>query len=163
VVRVVGGNKVLVKLSDNPLTKRARVFMGPIDLANYTVQADVRATEVRRQLGDAGVVAQRYQLTLFGNHQRLELQAWQPETERTAKTSFSWKPDTWYRLKLQVENLPDGKVRARGKAWPAAEAEPHDWTLERIDPIPNRQGSPGIYADAPFEVSFDNLKVTANR
>jgi len=162
VVREVEGAKVLVKLADNPFTKRARVFMGPTHLANYTVEADVRATEVRRQMGDAGVVGQRYQLTLFGNHQRLELQSWQPETERTAKTAFAWKPNTWYRLKLQVENLPDGKVRARGKAWPSAETEPAAWSLERIDPIPNRQGSPGIYADAPFEVFFDNLKVTGN-
>jgi hypothetical protein len=61
-----------------------------------------------------------------------------------------------------VENLPDGKVRARGKAWPISDSEPSSWILEKIDPIGNRQGSPGIYADAPFEVFFDNLKVTAN-
>ena len=53
---------------------------------------------------------------------------------------YTWKPDTWYRMKLQVENLPDGKVRARGKVWPVAEAEPAAWMIERIDPIPNRQG-----------------------
>ena len=39
--------------------------------------------ERRRQLGDVGIVAQRYELVLFGSHQRLELQPWQPETERT--------------------------------------------------------------------------------
>jgi hypothetical protein len=76
--------------------------------------------------------------------------------------SFPWKPDVWYRLKLRVENLADGKVRAQGKAWPAAEPEPASWTIERVDPIGNRQGSPGLYADAPFEVFFDNLKVTSN-
>ncbi|MBI1983481.1 MAG: serine/threonine protein kinase, partial [Acidobacteria bacterium] len=129
---------------------------------DYTVEADIRATERRRQKGDAGLVAQRYSLVLFGNHQRLELQSWQPETKRTVSIPFSWKADTWYRLKLRVENLPDGKVRALGKAWPASEKEPPDWVVERIDPIPNRQGSPGIYADAPFEIFFDNLKVTPN-
>lgn len=157
-----GAGKVLVKLADNPFTKRARAFLGPSNLANYTVEADVRATEKRRQMGDAGVVAQRYALVLFGNHQRLELQPWQPETARTVQKPFPWKAETWYRLKLRVENLPDGRVRARGKAWPAGEAEPAEWTIEKIDPMPNRQGSPGIYADAPFEVFFDNLKVTAN-
>ena len=161
-VREEGNNKVLVKLADNPFTKRARAFLGPSNLSNYMVEADVRATEKRRQMGDAGVVAQRYALVLFGNHQQLELQSWQPETTRTAKVPFTWKADTWYRLKLQVENLPDGKTRVRGKAWPAAETEPAAWTIEKIDPIPNRQGSPGIYADAPFEIFFDNLKVTAN-
>lgn len=162
VVREMDGKKVLVKLADNAFTKRARAFMGPGTMSNYTIQADVSATEKRRQMGDAGIVAQRYQLALFGNHQRLELQSWQPETERTVLTDFAWKKDTWYRLKLQVETLPDGKVRARGKAWPVDEAEPEKWLLEKVDAQGNREGSPGIYADAPFEVFFDNVKVTAN-
>ncbi|HXG67549.1 MAG TPA: PQQ-binding-like beta-propeller repeat protein [Blastocatellia bacterium] len=163
VTRDMEGNKVLAKLADNPFTKRARAYFGPPNLSNYTIEADVRAIEKRRQMGDAGVVAQRYQLALFGNVQRLQLEPWQPETERTVKVPFNWKADTWYRLKLQVENLPDGKVRARGKAWPVGEPEPAVWTIERIDPIGNREGSPGIYADAPYEVFFDNIKVTANK
>ena len=161
-LREVEGNKVLVKLADNAFTKRARAFLGPSHWSNYTVEADVFATEKRRQMGDAGVVAQRYALVLFGNHQRLELQPWQPETARTVSAPFPWKANAWYRVKLRVENLPDGKARARGKAWPAGEAEPAAWLVERVDPIPNRQGSPGIYADAPFEIYFDNLKVTSN-
>ncbi|MFN3326313.1 MAG: PQQ-binding-like beta-propeller repeat protein [Bryobacteraceae bacterium] len=162
-VREIEGNKVLVKHADNPFTKRARMFFGPSDLSNYTVEADVRATQRRRQMGDAGVVAQRYQLTLFGNHQRLELQPWQPETERTVAVKFAWKPDTWYRLKLRVEPTADGKVKALGKAWAAGDPEPQEWIIERVDPIPNRQGSPGIYADAPFEIFFDNIKVISNQ
>lgn len=161
-VRDIEGNKVLAKLADNPFTKRARSYFGLNTEHDYTIEADVMATEKRRQMGDGGVVAQRYQLVLFGNHQRLELQPWQPETTRTATVAFPWKKDTWYRLKLRVENLPDGKVKAQGKAWPASEPEPSAWTIERIDPIGNRQGAPGIYADAPFEVFLDNIKVTAN-
>jgi outer membrane protein assembly factor BamB len=162
-VRELEGNKVLMKKSDQPLFKRARAFMGPITLSNYTTQADIYATEKRRQMGDAGVVAQRYQLTLYGSHQRLMLESWQPETERTIKIDFPWKANTWYRLKLEVQNLPDGKTRARGKAWLASEPEPQNWIIERIDPTPNRHGSPGIYADAPYEIYIDNVKVTANK
>ena len=162
-VRDMGGNKVLAKLADNPFTKRARAFIGSPDQHDYTVEADVLATEKRRQMGDAGIVAQRYSLILFGNSQRLEMESWQPETTRTVKVPFPWKADTWYRLKLRVETQPDGKVRVRGKAWPAAETEPAQWIIDRVDPIPNLQGSPGIYADAPFEVFFDNLKVTSNK
>jgi hypothetical protein len=114
-------------------------------------------------LGDAGIVAQRYQLVIFGNAQRLELQPWQPETERTVVHEFAWKKDTWYHLKLRVENMPGGKVKAQGKAWPTGEPEPAAWLVERIDPIGNREGAPGIYADAPFEVYFDNIKVTSNQ
>ncbi|HEU0004694.1 MAG TPA: hypothetical protein VFS12_01770, partial [Terriglobia bacterium] len=162
-VREVDGNKVLVKNPNPPAFKRTRSFIGPADWVNYTVEADVRAVEKRRQMGDAGVVAQRYTLALFGNSQRIELQSWQIEEKRTVKKPFAWKADTWYHLKLQVENLPDGKVRARGKAWLASDPEPGDWLVERIDPIGNRQGSPGIFADAPNDVLIDNIKVTPNK
>jgi outer membrane protein assembly factor BamB len=157
------GNKILAKLADNPFTKRARSFFGQNTEHDYTIEADVMASEKRRQMGDAGVVAQRYQLVLFGNHQRLELQPWQPETTRTVAAKFEWKKDTWYRLKLRVENLPEGKTRAQGKVWVAADPEPTGWLVERVDPIGNRQGAPGVYADAPFEVYFDNIKVTSNQ
>jgi hypothetical protein len=159
----IEGNKVLVKLADNPFTKRARAFLGTTDMHDYTVEVDVNASERRRQLGDAGVVAQRYNLILFGNHQRLELQSWQPETKRTVTTPFPWKANTWYRLKLRVENMKDGSVRAQGKVWPVAETEPAAWTIEKIDKNGHKHGSPGLYADAPFEVYFDNLKVAANQ
>jgi len=163
-VRQEEGNKVLVKFADNPATKRARVFMGPNDLHDYTVQADVRASQKRRQMGDVGVVAQRFNLMLFGNAEKVELQTWQPETERTTSAKYQWKWDTWYTMKLRVENLPDGRVKAQGKVWPKSEAEPAAWTVERIDPanLAERQGAPGIYADAPYEVFFDNVKVTKN-
>jgi outer membrane protein assembly factor BamB len=162
-LRDIEGKKVLAKLADNAFTKRARAYLGPSDWSNYTVECEVNALEKRRQMGDAGVVAQRYQLTLFGNSQKLELQSWQPETERTVSMAYPWKPNTWYRMKLRVENAADGKIHARGKVWPAGEAEPAAWTIEKIDAQGNREGSPGIYADAPFEVYFDNLKVTPNQ
>ena len=88
----------------------------------------MRAAERRRQMGDIGITAQRYSLVLYGTSQRLKLEPWEPETARTVTVPFAWKPDTWYRLKLRVENLPNGQVRARGKAWPAGEPEPAAWT-----------------------------------
>ncbi len=164
IVREVNGNKVLVKTTEgSSLLSRARAYFGPSDLSNYTVEADVSATQKRRQQGDAGVIAQRYVLTLYGNSQSLHIEPWQPETARTVKIPFAWKPDTWYRMKLSVENLPDGKVRARGKVWAAGEAEPAAWMIERIDPIPNRQGAPGIFGNALAEISFDNIKVYLNK
>jgi len=164
VVRDLNGNKVLVKTTEgSSLLSRARAYFGPSDWSNYTVEADVNATQKRRQQGDAGVIAQRYALVLFGNSQMLHLEPWQPETKRTVTIPFAWKPDTWYRMKLQVENLPDGKVRARGKVWLASEPEPAAWMIERIDPIPNRQGAPGIFGSALAELYFDNLKVYANK
>jgi hypothetical protein len=171
-VRDVDGNKVLVKLAQNPFAfaKRARPFLGSTEHSNYTVEADVRSMERRRQMGDLGIVAQRYELVLFGNHQRLELQPWQPETQRTMRVDYAWKPDTWYVMKLEVQTLDGGKVRARGKVWPKGESEPAEWTIERVDPIGSVKGSPGIYADAMnsseaggSEMYYDNIKVYANK
>ncbi len=162
-VRDVNNNKVLVKTTEgSSLLSRARAYLGLSNLSNYTVEADIFATQKRRQQGDAGVIAQRYVLTLYGNSQVLNIEPWQPETARTVSIPFSWKQDTWYRLKLQVENLANGKTRARGKAWLASEPEPAAWMIERIDPIPNRQGAPGIFGNALAEIYFDNLKVYAN-
>ena len=163
-VRELDGGKVLVKKADNPFSfvRRVRSHMGSSDWHDYAVEIDIRSARRRRRLADVGVITQRYMLTLFGAVQRLELNSWQPETARNVEVKFPWQPDTWYRMKLRVENLPGGKVRARGKVWPRGEPEPDAWTVERIDPIGNRQGSPGIYADAYAEVFFDNLKVTPN-
>jgi outer membrane protein assembly factor BamB len=161
-VSELDGQKVLEKAPNETLFKRMRVFMGPSDWSNYTIEADIRLNEKRRQMGDAGIVAQRYTLVAFGNSQRLEMNSWQPETARAASAPFAVKPNTWYRLKLRVENTADGKTRIRGKAWPAAEAEPEAWLIDRVDPIPNKQGSPGIFADAQFGAYFDNLKVYPN-
>jgi outer membrane protein assembly factor BamB len=164
VVRDLNGNKVLVKTTQgSSLLSRARAYMGPSDLSNYTVEADINATQKRRQQGDGGVIAQRYALVLYGNSQMLHLEPWQPETKRSVSIPFAWKPDTWYRMKLEVQNLPDGKVRARGKAWLATDPEPAAWMIERIDPIPNRQGAPGIFGSALAELYFDNLKVYPNK
>ena len=163
-VREQNGNKVLAKLTEgSSLLSRSRAYIGPSNWSNYTVESDVLATQKRRQQGDAGVIAQRYVLTLYGNSQMLHLEPWQPETARTKSVKFAWKPDTWYRLKLQVDNLPDGKTRARGKAWPANEPEPAEWMVERIDPIPNRQGAPGIFGNGLAELYFDDIKVYANK
>jgi hypothetical protein len=161
-VATLDGQKVLQKAPLDTLLKRARVFIGPTTWANYTFQADVRATERRRQMGDVGITAQRYSLVLYGTSQRLKLEPWEPETARTATVPFAWKPDTWYRLKLRVENLPNGQVRAQGKAWPASEAEPAAWQIDKTDPIGNRQGAPGLFIDAQYGVHLDNFTLTQN-
>ena len=162
-VREHGGSRALMKRNDIPLTKRGRLFFGPITAHDYTVEADVLTTEKRRQMGDGGVIAQRYALVLFGNAQKLELQPWQANPARTVEKPFSWKPETWYRVKLRVENKPDGSSAVRGKAWPKAEPEPEAWTIDYLDRMPHREGAAGIYADASAETFVDNVQVTPNR
>jgi len=170
-VRALDGNKVLVKLAENPFAfaKRCRVFFSGPDYSDYTIEADVRAMERRRQRGDVGIVAQRYEMMLSGVHERIELQPWQPEIQRTVKADFPWKADTWYTMKLEVQSLGKGNVRARGKVWAKGEAEPAKWQIERVDPIGSLKGAPGLYADAPSaagggsEIYYDNIKVYKNK
>jgi outer membrane protein assembly factor BamB len=155
--------KVLVRPRDDTVGRRAKVLMGPANLSGYTIEADVRGTEQRRQRGDAGVINQRYVLVLFGNSQKLELHPWQAADEMTVRVPFKWDANTWYRMKLRVDNRPDGTAQIRGKVWPTGEAEPTEWTIEKIDKIAHREGSPGIYGDGISELYFDNLSVYPNK
>jgi outer membrane protein assembly factor BamB len=161
-VTTLDGQKVLQKAADNTIFKRIRAFIGPVDWSNYTFEADVRGTTRRRQMTDIGITVQRYSLVLYGNSQQLKLEPWEPETQRTTAVPFAWKADTWYHLKLRVENTADGKVRALGKAWPTSEAEPAQWAIDKVDPNGNHQGAPGLFVDAEFGAYLDNLKLTAN-
>jgi outer membrane protein assembly factor BamB len=162
-VGTIDGQKVLVKAPDNTIFKRFRGFVGDVNLSDYTVEADVRGTSKRRQMSDLGITAQRYSLILYGNLAQLTLQPWEPETKRTVAVPFMWQPDLWIHLKLRVENLPDGRVRARGKAWPTGRPEPEEWTIEKIDPIGNHKGAPGFFIDAEFGAYIDNFTVSRNQ
>lgn len=153
------GERVLVKRADNPFLRRARVYMGPPALSGYRVSADVFARMRRRQLGNAGLVAQRYQLILKGTHQRLEIHSWSPTEGRFTGVPFAWEPDAWYSMEFEVVEDEAGVV-ARGRVWPRDEARPQDWSIEWRESLPHRQGAPGIFADAvSAEVFFDNLRV----
>jgi hypothetical protein len=162
-IGALDGSAVLVRPRDDTVGRRAKLTFGRPDWSGYTIEADVRGTEARRQRGDIGLINQRYVLVLFGNDQRLELQPWQAADEMTAKVPFTWALNTWYRMKMRVENRPDGTTLVRGKVWPRAEAEPAAWTIEKVDRIPHREGSPGLYADGYADMQFDNVRVYRNQ
>jgi hypothetical protein len=160
---VDGVGNVLVRPRDETVGRRARVLVGPADWSGYTVEIDARRREQRRQRGDVGIINQRYGLVLFGNGQKLELHPWQAADEMTVRVPFAWDADTWYRLKLRVDNQPDGTALVRGKVWKTDDPEPPAWTIEKTDTIPHRTGSPGIYGDGISDIYFDNLKVYTNQ
>ncbi len=160
---VEGMGAVLVRPRDETVGRRAKVLIGPSTWSGYTVEADVRGREQRRQRGDAGLINQRYALVLFGNGQKLELHPWQAADEMTVRLPFKWDADTWYRMKLRVDNQPNGTTLVRGKVWKTGDAEPAAWTIEKTDTIPHREGSPGLYGDGISEVYFDNLRVYRNQ
>jgi hypothetical protein len=174
------GQKVLTKTPIMDLYYRARTNFGTPDMCDYTIQADVRSgmKEMggQRHIPDPGVINQRYMMMLYGNHQRLQIHTWSGAlaTEQSNASAlqrtipFKWDPDKWYTMKLRVEQS-SGKAIARGKVWPAGEAEPAQWTIELEDATtPNQSGNPGLFGHSlvtPYksEIHYDNILVTPNQ
>ena len=162
--RELDGTTALVRPRDDTVGRRTKFLMGKPEWSDYTVEVDVRGVESRRQRGDVGIVNQRYVLMLFGNNQKIELQPWQAANEMTVSVDkFDWPVNTWYRMKLRVQNRPDGTTLVQGKVWPTGQPEPAAWTIEKVDRIPHRAGAPGLYGDGISDVFFDNFKVYRNQ
>ncbi|HTQ79864.1 MAG TPA: PQQ-binding-like beta-propeller repeat protein [Thermoanaerobaculia bacterium] len=153
--------KVLAK---PPVTRgldRSNVAIGPPTLHDYTVQADLLGTQTGLVRPDMGLVASGYILDLMGNHQRLQLRAWDTELRLMEQVDYKWEPNRWYTMKLTVDTRgQEGLIRA--KVWPRGEAEPEAWTVTAHDPRPVRHGSPGLYGYSASEIQYDNFKVTEN-
>jgi hypothetical protein len=178
--RELDGQNALVKLTDIPLYARAKTYFGTPDQAGYTIEADVRVTEMSieengqivRQMPDVGVINTRYVLELKGSKQTLGIHSWPAALPRDetlpglathAAIPFPWKANTWYRQKLQVDRS-GGKTIARGKVWPAGQPEPSDWTITMEDPTPNGSGTPGLWGFSNFqEIYYDNVVVTESK
>ncbi len=169
VIRPMDGSNVAVKISTIPKGTRSRSWMGPTDLHDYTIQAEVRGAANGDQQPDIGLIAQGYTLDMKGDHQRLQIRTWDAQVGspdrslRMAKTiDFAWEPNTWYVMKLSVAN-EGGKAIVRGKVWPKSEKEPEAWTIEAVDDVPNTAGAPGLFGNATdAEIYLDNITVTPN-
>ncbi len=157
-VREVAGNKVLVKPPAARGLHRANTYLGAPDMAGYTIQADLLGTKKRRAVPDLGLIAQRYTLDLMGYHQQLQIRTWAAELRMAKTVPFAWETGVWYTMKMQVEIAGD-TAHIRGKVWPRDAPEPAAWSIEAVDPRPNRSGSPGLYGYSPAEIYYDNLKV----
>jgi outer membrane protein assembly factor BamB len=171
-VQEVGGKKVLGKLALNasPLVARGHAFIGMPTSTDYTIESEMMGTQVRDDMPDMGVLANRYSLVLDGNKQILRLLCWDALPRVDKNVPFPWKPNVWYRLKLTVE-VQGEKALVKGKAWPADTEETADWNITFEDPIGNKEGSPALYGYATgilgglkgSEVFYANVKVTPNK
>ena len=158
----VGGQRVLQKSASPTGLHRHAVYLGPAEMAGYTVQADMMATEWRRRRPDLGLINSGYTLDLQGNAQRIQVQSWAAELRIDERTEFAWEPNVWYTLKLRVD-LDGDRAVIRGKVWNRDEAEPSAWTVTAEDQEPIRNGSPGLIAYSPIDVYFDNVSVMENQ
>ncbi|MDE0299749.1 MAG: PQQ-binding-like beta-propeller repeat protein [Candidatus Poribacteria bacterium] len=160
-VREMDGNKVLVKPPARRGLHRSNVYIGRPNMSDYTVQVDLMGTKPKRNLPDMGLIANRYTLEMQGNHQRLQVLSWRSDLRMAKSVDFNWGPKVWYTMKMTVE-LIDDKAVVKGKVWQKDTPEPEGWTITVEDPLPNREGSPGIYGYSPAEIFYDNLRVWEN-
>ena len=163
-IREREGNKVLAKTLDRLLFQRSTTYIGASDMTGYTIAADVLTDGNRRVMGSIGLVCQRYNIVLKGNHQQLEINS---NHERIKENvPFRWKAKTWYTLKARVDLNDDGSGVVHAKAWPKDSAEPDAWTIEVKHGNAHKEGSPGIFGFAPqnkVRVYVDNIKVTPTK
>jgi outer membrane protein assembly factor BamB len=158
-VKDLNGNKVLAKPPAAVGVQGSDIYFGPSSMKDYVVTADVMATKEKRRVPDIGLINSGYTLDLMGSHQRLQIRSWASEYRIVKNVEFPWQPDTWYSMKMQVDY--SGKTgEVKGKVWPKGEPEPEAWTITVEDPIPIRQGSPGIYGNSVTTLYFDNVQVT---
>ena len=162
-------NAVAIKLDRIPIPSgftqlgtRSQGWMGPIDLHDYTVEADFYGTEQDGKLPSFGLNNQRYQVELNGPSQILEIRTWFAQKRMANSAPYQWKANTWYRIKMQSENLDD-RVVLRAKVWPRDSEEPAEWTVTAEDLAPQRIGAPGFWGTAQeTEYYLDNVKVYKN-
>ena len=154
VMKVTGGSEARGRPSH-------QIGLGFPEMKNYEIQADVRLTEKRRQLGSIGLSCNRYNLIMIGNTGKLEVLSWAPHKRMASSVKFGSDPDVWYTMKMKVD-VTDGVATVYGKVWNRSEAEPDQWTIEASDPHANENGSPGLYFYALADCYFDNVIVTRN-
>ena len=152
------GSKVLVKTPVTRGLNRSNVYIGPSNMKDYQIQIDLMGTKDKRRLPDMGLIANRYTLDMQGRHQRLQIRSWASDLRMAKTIDFAWETDVWYTMRMKVETVED-KALIYGKVWKTADAEPDEWTITAEDPLPNREGSPGIYGYSPTIIYYDNLKV----
>lgn len=172
--------KVLSKVANDPRPPiaRANAYICVPASSNYTIQADVYAGEVRGELPDVGVVANRSLLELEGKTEfvdgkekrHLQVISWEARNRIKTGVEFNWKKDTWYTLKFTVE-VKDGEGVLKGKAWERGTKEPEEWTITVNDPFPNTEGAAALYGyvsnasseTAGSPIYYDNVSVTPNK
>lgn len=153
---------VAMKAGPGPGRPSHAIWMGPFDMKDYVVQADVMLKDQKFRMPDIGITVNRYDFVLRGNVQKLVVRSWAPELRMAKEIDFQSDPDVWYTMKLQVDVEDDG-AHVRGKIWKRDGDEPEEWTIDAFDPHAQVRGAPGLYFYALAECYFDNVKVTPKK
>ncbi len=157
------GGKVLVQPDPKFFAPRSVIYAGPSIMKDYTIQADVYATAKGRRKPELGLINSGYTCLLAGIQQRMEIRSWGAELRMMQRHDFPWDIETWYTIKLRVDQETDGEGSERAavkcKVWKRSDAEPTDWTFTVHDPLPIKSGAPGLYGFTPVDGYFDNVGI----
>ena len=89
--------------------------MGPSNLHDYTITADVKAEAGTAKLPDIGVIAQRYTFDMMGESQQLQIRTWPAQLRMAKSVAFAWETGTWYTLKFQrIDRRRGGNASRQG-------------------------------------------------
>lgn len=168
-VAELAGGKVLAKGPSPVQIHRHITFLGHPEQSGYTIAADVMAAPEDPEGPDVGLINSGYTMELISRGARpglppgpkLEIRSWQAGLRIARNVEYAWTPGVWYRLKLRVDQEAE-EALVRGKVWPRGEAEPAEWTLSVVDPLPIRSGSAGLSGYSPSTIYFDNILVSEN-
>jgi outer membrane protein assembly factor BamB len=160
-VKEIDQNRVLAKPFVKAGIQRSYVYIGKSEMSGYTITADLMGSKQGRRVPDMGLIANRYGMALMGLRQEIQVHSWVSELRMATSVPFSWEPNVWYTMKMRVDP-EDGAAVVRGKVWRKGDPEPESWTIEARDPLPNLEGTPGIFGQSYAEIFYDNIKVTEN-
>ncbi len=162
-VREIDGNNVLEQPDPKFFAPRAVMYIGPSLMKDYTIEADLMATAGPRgrRKPELGLINSGYTCLVAGIQQRMEIRSWGSELRMMKRQDFAWDVDTWYRMKLRVDQEGD-KAAVRCKVWKRDDAEPSDWTFTAHDPLPIKSGAPGLYGFTPVNGYYDNVEISSS-
>jgi hypothetical protein len=161
VVREEGGNSFL-ELPGDPLDTFGLLF-GPGDSATLDLSARIWADNTAHRYPEFGIGSNDtngYKLWLWPAHGTIELRK---GDDAKASKPFDWKPATWLRCRLRVQQINPKLWRIQAKAWPDGTSEPADWLLSFDDTEEPTAGKASIWG-VPFSgkpIRFDDLSAKA--
>jgi hypothetical protein len=155
----VDKNKCL-ELTPDPIDGDGFLF-GPAGVSTGTVSARIWAAASGKRFPEFGIGANDaggYKLIVVPAQGTVELRK---GDDAVTSVPFTWKSDTWTRLRLHIGKAADGIFQVEGKAWPDGSSEPKEWmitTQEKAAPSPGRASAWGMpYSEKP--IRFDDLGV----
>ena len=155
----IDGNTVMQSVP-GPGKPSFTTWIGPPDMKDYVIQADVMV-DGRRRLSNVGLTNQRYDFVLKANNNELTLQTWAAHLRINEEQRLEDDPvGEWYTLKFHVK-VDGDSTELRGKFWPRGAKEPAEWTITTVDPQVIDHGAPGLYVYRLSEAHFDNVIVSA--